>query len=347
MAAPGASCTGLLPGSRRMFWLWPAVVSVLLVIAEVAARTYGLGSPLLYEKTGYGYRVKPDQSLSRFGNRLSYNRQGLRSEPKADVPAPGKLRILCVGDSITFGGAETTQDLTYPYLLEKMLNSQSPADRYEVLNASAGGWAMENEEGWLGRHGIYSSRFVVLQVASHDLFQAAADSGIVGTHPAFPERPPWFALQELFVRYILPRLWKNLRLRDPGEVLHQRTAADITRTLGSLRRIAAMVRSQGGELVVMLVEQPQGIEPRDELMQQAKKMLQAQLAADGISLLQPGEAIERAGGALLFRDGLHPNVGGNHVLAQTVAAEIQRTAVGDAKAQRLSTRTIRAEAGAR
>lgn len=316
---------------------------MLLVVAEIAARGYGLGSPLLYEKTGYGYRVKPDQSLSRFGNRLSYNRQGLRSEPMTDVPAPGKLRILCIGDSITFGGAETTQDLTYPYQLEKLLNSQSPTVRHEVFNASAGGWALENEEGWLGSNGIYSSRFVVLQVASHDLFQIAADSGIVGTHPAFPERPPLFALQELFVRYLLPRAWKSLRLHDPGEVLHHRTAADITRTLGSLRRIAATVRSQGGELVVMLVEQPQEIEPRDELMQQAKKMLQAQLVEDGISLLRPGQAIEQGGGTLLFRDGLHPNAGGNLVLAQAVAAEIRRIAEEEGGVQRTSTLTIRAE----
>lgn len=314
-----------------MSWLWPAVVVALLVIAEVTARAYGLGSPLLYEKTGYGYRVKPDQSLSRFGNWLYYNRQGLRSEAMADFPLPGKMRILCVGDSITFGGAETTQQLTYPYLLEKMLNSHSPVERYEVFNASAGGWAMENEEGWLAEHGIYSSRFVVLQVASHDLFQAVADSRIVGTHPAFPERAPWFALQELLIRYILPRVWHHLRLRDPGEVLHQRTSADITRTLASLRRIASMVRSQGADLVVMLVEQPPGIEPQDELMQQAKKMLQTQLVADGISLLRPGEAMKQAGGALLFRDGLHPNVEGNHILAQTVVTEIRRIAAADAK----------------
>lgn len=307
-----------------MSWLWLLIGCLVIIVAEIAARAYGLGSPLLYEITDYGYRVAPDQSLSRFGNRLFYNHQGLRSEPMADIPAPGIIRVLCLGDSITFGGAETPQDLTYPYLLEKILNTQNVGARYEVANASAGGWAIENEEGWLRKHGIYSSRFVVLQVASHDLFQAVADSGIVGTHPAFPDRRPWLALQELFVRYVLPRISEKLRLRDPGEVLHQRTAVDIIRTLGSLKRIAELVRSQGGELIVMLVEQPRGIEPRDDLMQQAKKMLETQLLAESLAFLRPGEMIEQAGGTLLFRDGLHPNIEGNRVLAKIVAAEIKK-----------------------
>jgi isopentenyl diphosphate isomerase/L-lactate dehydrogenase-like FMN-dependent dehydrogenase len=33
----------------------------LIVAVEIGARLCGLGRPLLYEKTSYGYRVLPDQ----------------------------------------------------------------------------------------------------------------------------------------------------------------------------------------------------------------------------------------------------------------------------------------------
>lgn len=158
----------------------------LFLMLEIAARLCGLGRPLLYEKTSYGYRVVPGQSLNRFGNRIYYNEQGLRSEMIAPRPPPHTLRILCVGDSITFGSTATDQQLTYPYLLRQALSVRDRQQSFEVLNASAGGWALENEEGWLAENGVLGSHVVVLQVATHDLFQEKAGSDVVGRDPSFP-----------------------------------------------------------------------------------------------------------------------------------------------------------------
>ena len=80
-----------------------------LICLELGLRAYGFGKPLLYEATSYGYRVKPSQHLMRFGNELSYNRQGMRSPEITAQPAPGVLRVLCIGDSITFGDRKSTR----------------------------------------------------------------------------------------------------------------------------------------------------------------------------------------------------------------------------------------------
>lgn len=305
--------------SRRrgadVLWLAAAALAGALVAAELLARALGLGHPLLYEKTDYGYRVAPDQTLVRFGHRVSYNAYGMRSEAITPLPATGVLRVLCIGDSITFGSTATDQAQTYPYLLERLLHAQGTG-RYEVLNVSAGGWALENEEAWLARHGLFGSRAVVLQVATHDLFQERASADVVGTHRSFPERPPRFALQELVQRYLLPRL------RDPGEVLYHHDRNDVARTMASLERMARLVRAQDAELFVMLVEQPAGVEPDDELTRYGKAALAARTAELELPMVLTAAAIDAAGGARLFLDGLHPNAGGNAVLAREVARAV-------------------------
>ena len=303
-------------------WIALGAALGLLVAVEIGARLCGLGNPLLYEKTAYGYRVVPGQTVKRFGHRVSYNAYGMRSEPTSATPAPSTLRILCMGDSITFGSTSTDQALTYPYQLQALLNARSGPLRYEVLNISAGGWAMENEEGWLAEQGIYGSRAVILQVATHDLFQEKAGSDVVGTHASFPEKPPALALQELMVRYVLPRLSARLRLRDPGEVLYHHDRDDVTRTLATLERIARLVHARGAELFVLFVEQPRGYEPDDELTRYGKTALHAKAQALGIPLILTAQAMDAAGGARAFFDGLHPNSIGNTVLAQQAAAAI-------------------------
>ena len=299
-----------------------AALIILLLAMEVGAHLCGLGRPLLYEKTSYGYRVVPNQSLRRFGHRVSYNAFGMRSENTAARPAAGVLRVLCVGDSITFGSTSTDQSLTYPYQLQALLEKEGEGARYEVLNISAGGWAIENEEGWLAEHGIYGSHAVVLQVATHDIFQEKAGSDVVGTHASFPEHAPLLAMQELMVRYVLPRLSERLRLRDPGEVLYHHDRNDVARTMAALERIADLVRREGAELFVLFVEQPRGYEPDDELTRYGKERLRAKVEELGIPLILTASALEAAGGTKAFFDGLHPNALGNRVIAQQAAARI-------------------------
>lgn len=301
---------------------WLGALAAMLVLAEGVARIAGLGSPLLYERTGYGYRLVPGQSVTRLGNRVIINSFGMRSPPAETLPAPGVVRVLCIGDSITFGGSEVDQPQTYPNQLHDLLAATGA--RFEVLAVSAGGWAMENEEGWLAAHGVFGSRYVVLQVASHDLFQEKEGSGIVGVHPSFPDRKPLLALQELWSRYLWPHLGKHLPFVDPGVILYSRTHGDIVRNLASFRRIAQLVRQQGAELVVLFVEQAQGIEPEDEVTLYAKSTFLAKLVADGVPFVRSADAIEREGGTSLFRDAIHPNAAGNRVLASEIAAVIRR-----------------------
>jgi lysophospholipase L1-like esterase len=298
-----------------------ASVAVLLLVAELLARSAGLHTPVLYERTAYGYRVSPNQSLKRFGRAVAYNSQGLRSGPLSGAPDPGELRVLCLGDSITNGGTLTDQADTYPNRLEGELSSDFAAVR--VLNASAGGWALGNEFGWLRENGTFEASVVVLEIATHDLFQPPAASDLVGRHPSFPDRAPRFALSELLFRYLLPWIGIGLPRVDPGAAGLAQTEAAMERALAALEALVRESRARGAVAVVLFVEQPAPLEHQDPLTREAKMRMRELLRRERVTLVEAAPLVEREGGPALFRDGLHPNAAGNAVLAKAVAPAVE------------------------
>jgi lysophospholipase L1-like esterase len=308
--------------TKQIKWLSIAGVG-LLISAEIYARfVLGLGNPVLYETSSvYGYRAIPNQNVRRFGNRIFYNAQGLRSEPISPNPVPGTVRVLCIGDSITFGGAQTDQAKTYPYQLQELLNREG-SKTFEVLNASAGGWAIENEEAYLRQKGIYRSKIVVLELGSHDLFQPKASGEIVGKSVNFPKKNPLFALEEGFYRYFIPRFLPDLQVGE-ANLQSAPTEKDLNRNMATFVRIANLVKARKAQLIVILVEQPDELEPKSALANFSKKVIANQARDLNIPYKNLQEDFRLAGNNKLFRDGLHPNAAGNKVMAEAVAKLIQ------------------------
>ena len=308
-----------------MTWLGPfAVVVVVAVVAligaELAARLAGLHRPLIYERTRYGYRVSPGQRARLLTRSASYDAHGLRSEPFSGPPGRGQLRILCIGDSITNGGLRVDQSETWPALLQAILRRHGKDA--QVLNASAGGWALENEAGWLLEHGVFDSQIVVFEVGTHDLWQPRASEATVGRHPAFPDRAPVLGLHAALVRYVLPRVFRRLTA-DPGTTHVEATPADIDARLTVLKGMADHVRSKGAVPVVLHVEQPHPHELMTPLVVDAKRKLREWAGVDGVPYINPSVAIERGGGTALFFDPHHPNAGGNRLIAAEVARHLE------------------------
>jgi len=184
-------------------------VLVILLLAEVLLRvTLGLGAPPLVQADDeIGYLFQAEQDLQRFGNHVYINSYHQRSEELADDE--GILRVLFIGDSVTWGGVLLDQQETYPEFFEAAIRATCERP-VEALNASAGSWGIGNQQAYLERFGTFDSRVVVLQIGSHDLLQATSDASVVGTHPSFPEANPPLALVELVVRYAAPRLRNTL-----------------------------------------------------------------------------------------------------------------------------------------
>jgi lysophospholipase L1-like esterase len=137
----------------------------------------------------YGYALKPG-----FRNESnSINSEGFHQ--KEEIPAgrtPGSLRIVCLGESTTFG---STDVVNYPAALHRILEADAIGYRqYEVINAGVPGW-MSDQVALRVKHQIarFAPDVVVLYVGWND-FQSYAPRMPLAFESTFAitfGRTPW------------------------------------------------------------------------------------------------------------------------------------------------------------
>jgi len=301
---------------RRPLSIACIVLLVSAAFAELAFRLLGFGNPLLYRASASGYEVAPNQAVTRLFKTLRYNSDGLRNDPVAPVPSSGIERVICLGDSITYGGSEVDNSGTYTGQLQKL----TPG--VEVLNASAGGWSVINESRWLSAHGSFASSVIVLEVGENDLFQPYVESTILDKHPAFPSRPPKSAIIEVVTRYVLPRLGLGPTLMDPGAAGSTLDPAAARDVLDAVEKIHEYAMAQGARLIILYMDPARPSD--DSRMIAARDRLLAWAQQSSIALVRPELAKRQSEDRRLFRDALHPNEDGNAVIAEELAHALSR-----------------------
>ncbi|MEM9543395.1 MAG: SGNH/GDSL hydrolase family protein [Cyanobacteria bacterium P01_E01_bin.42] len=194
--------------NARLIWI---AFAIILFLEGGLRFKLGLGNPVLSQADAdMGYRFQPNQNITRFGNKVIYNQYSQRSDRIASPKPKNTLRILAIGDSVLNGGMLTDQTQTISEQLEAKI--KSTGRNVEVLNASAGSWGIGNQLGYLQKFGTFNSDLLILQIGTHDLTQPTSKGDRVGIDPNYPDRKPFFALQELFSRYIIPRVLLRLHL---------------------------------------------------------------------------------------------------------------------------------------
>ncbi|MBP0019622.1 MAG: SGNH/GDSL hydrolase family protein [Cyanobacteria bacterium SBLK] len=187
------------------------VISIFLFVEGGLRFKLGLGNPILSQSdVAMGYRFQPNQDITRFGNKIIYNQYSQRSDRIASLKPKNTLRILMIGDSVLNGGMLTDQVQTISEQLEARIKNIN--GNVEVLNASAGSWGIGNQLGYLQKFGTFDSDLLILQIGTHDLTQPTSAGDRVGIDPSYPDRKPLLALQELFSRYIIPKILLRLHL---------------------------------------------------------------------------------------------------------------------------------------
>jgi lysophospholipase L1-like esterase len=126
----------LLEGWIRMSGLW--------IKASYDDRTYYQKS----EIAGVPYHLKPNTRASWAKTTIQTNHLGIRDRRTVPPRDDSVFRILCLGDSITFG-LGVDQEQTYPAQLERLLNQHGSGKRYEVVNAGISGFNASDEANFL------------------------------------------------------------------------------------------------------------------------------------------------------------------------------------------------------
>lgn len=232
------------------------VLVLMLGVLEVAARALGLGEPVLYyNDAAGGMRPLPDQRIERVpGVAVTIDALGYRS---ARPDTAGALRVLYLGDSVTWGGTRLDDAAIFPEVAAGVLRAEGmPA---YAMNAGVNGTALVNHAERF-RDGVDSVHAVVWLFPWSDAYRSYATVG-----PLWPARfRPRFALVEA-VDQVLFRFWlPAFRARRPSpdpflrpdepagrEAFFQQVLADRKeRNRAAARAVAAEARRRGVPLVV-------------------------------------------------------------------------------------------------
>lgn len=103
--------------------------------------------PLLFWRFKPSYRfILKDSDLVEY----SINSKGLRNTEFSDIPNRDTMRIICLGDSSTFGFGVNVDD-SYPKKLEAILNKYPIYKKhFEVINAGIPGYSSFQGQQWFG-----------------------------------------------------------------------------------------------------------------------------------------------------------------------------------------------------
>jgi lysophospholipase L1-like esterase len=172
---------------------------------------------------------------------------------------PGVYRILCVGDSITYGFNVDAED-TYPRQLEALLGRRYPGRRFEVINAGVPGWSWIQGRRFLEVEGLaLRPDVVVIGHGTNDQFfpTTVTDSERIGHSTGWISR----AYRRLAMRLASTNLYRLASLLWPPPTPPGPGCA--AQPVGACRRVAipeievairevdAMTRAAGADLVVL------------------------------------------------------------------------------------------------
>jgi hypothetical protein len=237
----------------------------------------------------------------------------MRSDEVPIARATGTMRLMFVGDSITYGTTRVDQRQIFTELLHRDLPG-IVHQRVEVLNASAGGWAPANELAFIQSRGIFQSDVVLLVLNDGDLTQPPSTIAAVGDD--LPQTRPATAIGELYSRYLKPRLTHAFTRSDGGESASANSDVVAHENLKDIESIRELVKSQGARFVLVFIPIRKDIPDTSSV---PETEIKAWSNAHGVSMFDLTSAeLPYSSKDLSLDDGVHFNSRGHSVIARTM-----------------------------
>ena len=327
------------PETRRRWKLAAFKIGCVLVITflglvalEVAARYLGLGDPVLYYSAAWGgLRPLPDQKHVRLGGAIvTVDANGYRT-PVPDEP--GALRILYLGDSVTWGGTSIDDRDLFSEVSADVVREKG--NRVYAMNSGVIGTALVNHAE-VFQHCVDLDQkldAVVWLFPWGDVNRTYTSGG-----PMWPAHfKPRFALVEV-IDYLITKHWtRTFRVVPPAQddfltpnrPLGQELSFDEkqmqerkVRNLDAVRRVVAEAGRRGIPLVVGVTpyRNGDGLEPTPE---EAAALLK-ELAGPGVIVFDASDALTNASGSAagVFLDNVHLSQVGHRRIGEELGAAL-------------------------
>jgi hypothetical protein len=196
------------PGLFAKLALSAASLLILFLIMELISRQIWFAPPewkrpqtLVIKSPLLGWVPEPNSTSYTIDALVTINAHGLRDREFPPQKPTGELRVLCLGDSFTFGmGVE--QDDTYVEQLERRLRSHYTQQSIQAINAGVGGYETRRELLYLLAAGLdFEPDLITVGFYWNDLKGNDRPLPDLKTTPRIPDR---FERLQMFSEHFLP-----------------------------------------------------------------------------------------------------------------------------------------------
>jgi hypothetical protein len=222
---------------------------------------------------------------------------------------------LLIGNSIVMGGNPYDQSEKIGPLIQKGLD-----EKVSVWPIAAGAWSTVNETAYLERNPdvVLNSNFFAWEYMHGGLSQLSQDRG----EYVFPTEKPLIATWYVLRRYVLPRLidFQMNELPPTG----QTQSENMQRFEKQLAALSKATKTAAPGILFFFPSKAEYIAFAQGVDYVPDREVLSKLSASyGLKIIEIAK--QPAWNANLYRDGTHPTVEGNRVLADVLASAIRET----------------------
>jgi lysophospholipase L1-like esterase len=263
---------------------------------------------------------------------VSTNAQNLRADHVIKPKAHGAMRIVCLGDSVTFGyrvppvwpDRPTDYDreaLPYPMLLEKQLRAANPDRQIEVIAMAVPGYTSHQGLAWL-RRDIESLQpdLLIVSFGWNDVsVSEAPDREAIRTN-SYAVALRWGISHSQALAHAIKwlRSSKSTATPAPGKKQWPVPRVSEQEYIENMNEIVSLAHQRGAGVVVIAAPYRDSVTnpPEAELMVRYRKALRGVMERQGISFLEITELTEAAypSNQGWFDELIHPNHMGHRLI---------------------------------
>jgi hypothetical protein len=286
-----------------------------VLAAEGALRLAGLGTPILYENLATcGYRPRPDQTRRRIGGAgVHVNHLGLRGPDVDSTPPPGTLRMLFLGDSVTWGGSYVDDRDLFTAVAAARVQERLPGRfaAIEALDGGVNGWGPANVLGLVRASAGFASHVWIWTLLDDDLVREKTHFGEV---PYFGTAP-WTAWEELFMLASYKIVTAYKVRKSPADL-----EAIAIQNLAACREVEAAAGAAGARLVIVWHPTASALAGEAEPYAARVRALAESEAIPFFDLTPTYRGVPRPDN--LYVDGMHLSRAGHRIVGETVGNQL-------------------------
>ncbi len=185
------------PGSWNYFKLFTGHILTILFLVGCALPFTGWSQQLETRwlvqpapNADMSFMLQPNSDFITFGVPFRTNELGFRDGPILQK-TPNLFRILCVGDSVTFGTGVSNED-TFPNVLERMLQKHAhPGVKVDVINMGISAYSARNIRGQMEEYLAKLQPDVVVYVFVENDLDDSVSAGANGYLTAWDRSKPY------------------------------------------------------------------------------------------------------------------------------------------------------------